>query len=313
MANGKIRKITALGLNPVIINVKTRSKVAMELREAKKPLVVENRPINASASIGKLTSGAKKTLSSEPLHKNTGAKPVLIFGKNFVMSKSLANNSSMMVSGWLIIFMRRAEIPAITNSPTIARGSFGKLLTMKRRCGCRNTKKTQNTAKYIIYGVKMANNSAIAKSNEYIGLGRFSPWILEPSQSSKVGQKTIIISGVPEPAINKNGVDRTIKMEARSETLLLNQRFRSKINSSPKARPTSTLGNLMAYGVKPKMRIEIFCKSLYGRSTRSPFSGASIFKLYELVADSISAAESPCCAESGNKNSIATKAAPSTM
>ena len=112
-----------------------------------------------------------------------------------------------------------------------------------------------------MYGVKIAKRSAIAKSSEYIGLGRFSPWIFEPSQSSSVGQKTIIISGVPEPAKNKNGVERITKQEASNDTLLLNQRFRSKIKRKPSNRPIKILGNLIAYGVKPNIKIEIFCKT----------------------------------------------------
>ena len=36
---------------------KISSKVAIELREAKKPRVVDNKPISASAKVGKLTSG----------------------------------------------------------------------------------------------------------------------------------------------------------------------------------------------------------------------------------------------------------------
>jgi hypothetical protein len=36
---------------------------AIELRDAKNPLVVENSPISAKAKIGKLISGAKNTLS----------------------------------------------------------------------------------------------------------------------------------------------------------------------------------------------------------------------------------------------------------
>ena len=80
-------------------NVKIRSKVAIELRDAKKPLVVENKPISASANIGKLMSGARNTLSSEPLHKKTGASPLPIFGKNDEISKFFENKSSIIVSG----------------------------------------------------------------------------------------------------------------------------------------------------------------------------------------------------------------------
>ena len=81
IAIGKIKKMMAFGLKPVIIIVKTKSNEAIELREAKKPFVVEKRPIKANARVGILNSGVKNTLSSEPLHKNTGANPLPIFPK----------------------------------------------------------------------------------------------------------------------------------------------------------------------------------------------------------------------------------------
>lgn len=101
-------------------------------------------------------------------------------------------------------------------------------------------------AKYIIYGVKIEKKRQIAKMKQYDGFGRFSPCIFEPSQSNKVGQNTNIISGVPEPAKNKNSVDKTIKHEVKSETLVLNQRLRSSIKKSPKQSPTKILGSLIA-------------------------------------------------------------------
>ena len=54
-------------------------------------------------------------------------------------------------------------------------GTLGKLLIIKRRCGCKNTKSTQKTAKYNMYGVKIARRSARANKNEYSGFGFFSP------------------------------------------------------------------------------------------------------------------------------------------
>ena len=69
---------------------------------------------------------------------------------------------------------------------------------------------------------------------------------MEPSQSKSVGQNTSIINGVPEPAKYKNGVDRTIKNDARSDTLFLNQRFKRRINRKPRSRPMMILGSLMA-------------------------------------------------------------------
>ena len=98
--NGKIKNMIALGLNPVINRQNTSKIEAIELREAKKPLVVEKRPIKASAKVGKLINGDKNTLSKLPDHENSGAKPVRILLKKLPTSKFLANSSSRIVSGW---------------------------------------------------------------------------------------------------------------------------------------------------------------------------------------------------------------------
>ena len=63
MEKGKMKNTIASGLNPVIIKQNTIKMEAIELRDAKNPLVVENSPISAKAKIGKLISGAKNTLS----------------------------------------------------------------------------------------------------------------------------------------------------------------------------------------------------------------------------------------------------------
>ncbi len=39
-----------------------------------------------------------------------------------------------------------------------------------------------------------------AKIKQKMGRGEFLPWIFEPSQSKRVGQKTSMMSGVPELA-----------------------------------------------------------------------------------------------------------------
>lgn len=58
-----MKNTIASGLNPVIIKQNTIKMEAIELRDAKNPLVVEKSPISAKAKIGKLISGAKNTLS----------------------------------------------------------------------------------------------------------------------------------------------------------------------------------------------------------------------------------------------------------
>lgn len=70
--------------------------------------------------------------------------------------------------------------------------------------------------------------------------------ILEPSQSSRVGQKTNIIRGVPEPVRYRNGADKTARMEVIIATLFLNQRFRRRIKRKPRKKPKMMLGSLIA-------------------------------------------------------------------
>lgn len=151
--------------------------------------------------------------------------------------------------------------PAIIIKNTIVSGNFGSLFTTKRKCGWSNTNSTQNTAKYIIYGVKIERSIIIEKMKLYRGFGRFSPWIFEPSHNSSVGQKTNIISGVPDPAKNKKGVDKIIKQEASRDTLLLNHLFRSSIKRNPSSSPIIILGSLTVNADSPKKSIEYFCKT----------------------------------------------------
>lgn len=67
---------------------------------------------------------------------------------------------------------------------------------------------------------------------------------MEPSHSNNVGQKTTMIRGVPEPAMNKNEAESTARMEARRATLLLNQRLSKRIRSKPRISPMMILGSL---------------------------------------------------------------------
>ena len=81
MESGRIIKTTAWGLKPVMMIVNTRRMVAIELREAKNPLVVENKPTKARAKIGRLMSGDKNTLSTVLCQENTGAMPAAMLLK----------------------------------------------------------------------------------------------------------------------------------------------------------------------------------------------------------------------------------------
>lgn len=207
-------------MKPVIIKQNTSRSDAIEFLEAKNPLVVENSPISANANTGKLINGDRNVLSMLWCQEKTNANALVILFKKLFSSKFLLNINSGIISGrWKI------PIPSTINPPSktinvITSGNFGRSLTIKRKCGWNKTNRMQKTAKYIIYGVKTEINIAIVKAKQYNGFGLFSPWILEPSQRSRVGQRTSIIKGVPEPAKNKNGVDNITKQEASKDTLL---------------------------------------------------------------------------------------------
>ena len=147
MVNGKIKKMTALELNPVIMTLKMSNNVAIELRDAKKPLVVEKMPISAITKVGRLINGARIMLSALPRHEKIGATPVVRLCQKSPRLKFLANNNSIMVSGWLMVLMMSAVIPATIAMQVRINGIFGSDLIMKRRCGCKKTNRIQNTAK----------------------------------------------------------------------------------------------------------------------------------------------------------------------
>ena len=147
MASGRIKKITASGLKPVIRIVNRNNSEAIMFLDAKKPLVVENKPTNASAKVGSPTSGVIKTLSSEPSHRKTGVTPIAMLWKKCENEKSLAVKSSGNTSGWCMILIISVAMPAMISADTIESGNLGKLLITKRRCGCKNTKIIQKAAK----------------------------------------------------------------------------------------------------------------------------------------------------------------------
>ena len=100
-------------------------------------------------------------------------------------------------------------------------------------------------ARYTRYGVKMAPSNANAKMKTAKEFGFFSPWILEPSHRSSVGQKTYMIRGVPKPETERKLDDITVMTLAMIATLFLNQRFRSMIRSNASKKPRIILGSLM--------------------------------------------------------------------
>ena len=128
----------------MITAVKRSSSDAIEFLEAKKPLVVENRPTSASAKTGRPIKGARKIVPPPPNHLNAGSIPARKLFQKSARWKSLVSSSSRIIPGWLIALITNAVIPAIIIILVKRSGNFGKLLNTKRRCGCRNTKIMQN-------------------------------------------------------------------------------------------------------------------------------------------------------------------------
>ena len=127
--------MTASGLNPVIIMQNTIKMLAMELREAKKPLVVEKSPIRLSAKNGKLINGDKKTLSTVVRQDNNNLTPAAKLLKKLLISKFGAKSNFIMASGWLEIFTPKAANPVRMIRVMRIRGILGSFLIIKRRCG----------------------------------------------------------------------------------------------------------------------------------------------------------------------------------
>ena len=65
---------------------------------------------------------------------------------------------------------------------------------------------------------------------------------MEPSQSSKVGQKTTIIRGVPLLTRKRKFEERTAIILAIMAVLFLNQRFKRRIRKRPRKPPIMILG-----------------------------------------------------------------------
>ena len=103
IANGKIMRTAELGLKPEIMAVKIMKIEAIELREAKKPLVVEIRPVIARISEAIPIIGARNMESILPLQEKNTRKAFLMLLKKVSQEKSFIKHSSVMVVGYLII------------------------------------------------------------------------------------------------------------------------------------------------------------------------------------------------------------------
>ena len=135
------------GLNPERTTVKTIKIEAIEFLDAKKPLVVEIRPVMASANEARPIIGDKKTDSMLPLHEKNGRKASLIFEKKWPREKSSIRNRALAVSGKRRISYPSTPTAASMMTLAIMNGTFGKDLIMKRRCGCKKAYSTTKMAK----------------------------------------------------------------------------------------------------------------------------------------------------------------------
>ena len=103
IANGKIIRTAESGLKPEMTAVKIMKIEAIELREAKKPLVVEIRPVMAKMSEAMPIMGARKTESMLPLQEKNTRKAFLMLSKKVFQEKSFIKHSSVIVVGYLMI------------------------------------------------------------------------------------------------------------------------------------------------------------------------------------------------------------------
>lgn len=135
------------GFKPARKIVKMMSQVAMELREAKKPLAVERRPMTASAIEARPTKGERKTLSRAVLQEKSGKKAILIFSTKPLKVRPGASRSSGMIDGLMKAATTRAERPRRMMKIVRMRGMVGRVLMVKRRWGWRRAKTTIKPAK----------------------------------------------------------------------------------------------------------------------------------------------------------------------
>ena len=99
----------------------------------------------------------------------------------------------------------------------------------------------------------MLRHMKIPKRKHQLVLGLFSPWTLEPTQSKRVGQKTIMISGVPLLTRKRKLEERTVMILAMMAVLFLNQRLSKRIIKIQVIAPMITLGSIMVYGETPRI------------------------------------------------------------
>lgn len=135
------------GFKPARKTVKMISQVAIELREAKKPLAVERRPMTARVISARPTKGERKTLSRAVLQEKSGKNATLIFSMKPLMVRPGASKSSGTIAGLIKAATTRAESPSKMMKIVRIRGIVGRVLIVKRRCGWSKAKMTMKPAR----------------------------------------------------------------------------------------------------------------------------------------------------------------------
>ena len=147
MANGRIKRIAASGRRPASTIEKIIKQEAMALREAKNPLVVDNKPTKARAKEPRPMSGERKVLSTPPPQAKNGAKASLRLPKNEFIEKLSASSKLEVSAGCLMHSMVKVVNPATMITIVVKRAILESFLTVKRKCGLKMANRIINMAR----------------------------------------------------------------------------------------------------------------------------------------------------------------------
>ena len=133
MAIGSRTRIAASGLRPERKMVKIMRQIAIELREAKKPLEVDRRPIMASATEASPMNGERKELSSVVFQAKKGKKAAWILLRKPDIEKLGVSSNSAMILGLIKAAITAAAKPVMMIKIVSTSGKVGRVLMVKRR------------------------------------------------------------------------------------------------------------------------------------------------------------------------------------
>lgn len=147
MAMGKRIRMADSGLSPARKTVKMMSQVAMEFREAKKPFAVERRPMTARAMEARPMKGERKALSKVVFQAKNGMKATWILLMKVPQVRPGARKSSARMLGLTTKPTTKDVKPSKMMKIVRMRGMVGRVLIVKRRCGCMMAKATMKAAR----------------------------------------------------------------------------------------------------------------------------------------------------------------------